>query len=142
MSDEKVFKRSVTSSDIFVTPFGTNDVSTTNETSKRRGLGVSKLVKEFEKFATIRSRHFIQSESVIEETDSSKQQQQPATATAAAAAASTSSKNIFVKNNRKISSTVPKNLLYKKQTSLGDNTVYRRQRRDGIHVETSNSTEV
>ena len=140
MSDEKVFKRSVDSSDIFVTPFGTNDVSTTNETSKRRGLGVSKLVKEFEKFATIRSRHFIQSESVIEETDSSKQQQQPATATAAAA--STSSKNIFVKNNRKISSTVPKNLLYKKQTSLGDNTVYRRQRRDGIHVETSNSTEV
>lgn len=101
---------------------------------------MSKLVRDFEKFATVRSRYFKQSESVIEEVDSS----QPAAAAAAATVNSlTTPKNIFVKNRRKAGAgaTVPKNLHFSKQISVGEGATYRRQRRQAIHVEIQNSTE-
>ncbi len=125
-AEEKVFQRSATSVQLNLPSASpTVDVATANEVTKRHG--VTKLVKEFEKFATIRSKHFNKSESPTEETDG---------------LISSRSKNIFLKNRRKISGTVPKNLQYMKQSSVVESPVYRRQRRPGIHVETSHSTEV
>ena len=136
-TDEKVFKRSTTVVQINPDSNQTLDVSatattTTSELPKR--FGVTKIIRDFEKFATQRSRHFNQSDSLVEETMTDSSQ--------ASASSPDKLKNKFLKNRRKISGTVPKNLSYLKQASVVDSPVYRRQRRTGIHVETSNFSEV
>ena len=108
--------------------------STTTTTSEPKRHGVVRIIKDFEKFATLRSRHFNQSESLVEETMTDSSQ--------ASASSPDKVKNKFLKNRRKISGTVPKNLSYLKQMSAVESPVYRRQRRPGIHVETSNFSEV
>ena len=131
--DEKSLKRSVTSSDLI--PTSQND-----EMIKHKVPKVSRIVRELEKFATLRSRHFNYNETVAEETDSSCQF--TVDSVADVNPESSMVKSIFVKNRKMNSGTVPKNLQYLQQISSGVSPRYRRHRRPGIHVISPESTEV
>ena len=138
--DVKSLKRSITSTDLIPTNHHDDDMAKFNELVKKHKVPtVSRIVREFEKFATLRSKHFTYSESVAEETDSSSQFTVDSVLDTNA---ESSVKNIFVKNRKKNSGTVPKNLQYLQQISTGISPRYRRHRRPGIHVVSSDSTEV
>ncbi len=110
---------------------------------RHRAPTVSRIFRELEKLSTLRSRQFVPIESFAEETDSSTQ---------VTITSDTSSqletlpgvRSMFAKNRQKISGTMPRNvnLQYLKQISTGVAPTYRRHRRVGIHVPSSDSTEV
>lgn len=93
-----------------------------NVAKRHRAPTVSRILRELEKFSTLRSRHFVPAESFAEETDSSTQ----VTVTSDASSQLETSpgvRSMFAKNRQKISGTVPRNvnLQYLKQISTGGN---------------------
>ena len=93
-----------------------------NVAKRHRAPTVSRIFRELEKFSTLRSRHFVPSESVAEETDCSAQVTITSD-TSSQFEAMPGVRSMFAKNRQKISGTMPRNvnLQYLKQISTGGN---------------------
>ena len=149
-ADDKYLKRSSTSQDLIpqivtTPPTSPTKIAAGNDIARRPKVAtVSRIVREFEKFATLRSRNF-NPDSFAEETDSSQM-----TVTSDVTISNPNQKrdsqgqNIFVKNRRKNNGANHKrtNLDFLTQISTGVSPTYRRHRRQGIHVVKIDSTDV